>query len=608
MYVCTFYSFKGGVGRSMALVNVAVDLAQRGRRVLAVDFDLEAPGLDTFPALAPEESTPGLVEYVARYLDTDVAPDVRDYIGVSPVADNLLVMPSGAARTGYATNFAHIDWQALYAERDGYLLFEDLKEQWRQEIKADYVLIDSRTGYTDTGGICTRQLPDAVTVLFFPNEQNLRGLTKIVADVRSEANPPRNKQIELHFVMSNVPDLDDEDEILTGIKQRFQSGLEFEDEPLVVHRYDSLSLLNQAAFVRDRPRSRLAREYVAVSDRIVNGNLEDRDGVMHFILRRRRNAERRWRIPGESASSLAESITKIASLHAEDGEVLYRLGVLAAQRGLEKGESLLDDAIQRGYREPDAYLRRAQLRNDRGDTEGTGEDALAALQFPDLPPHLAMQAARLIPDAASSDIRQFPAIAALDVDDRIWLAQSLPRWAKFDASTSILEDMVEDANHRDEDRAAALSVLALNYIGAGRFQDAVDSLAYDGRNVDQMDIQDTFNYAMARWAVDGEVDKTLFDRVLALSAEKTNGSDDANCLQCLSVAHWANGDDETARTVVEKALTRAKTERVIFSCWRYRNVSNREFHADMHEIASLIDGNTEGIPLFMRRDESPPPG
>ena len=230
-----------------------------------------APGLDTFPVLSPVQPTPGLVEYVARYLDTDVAPDVREFIGVSPAVDNLLVMPSGAAQTGYASNFGKIDWQALYAERDGYLLFEDLKEQWRQEIKADYVLIDSRTGYTDTGGICTRQLPDAVTVLFFPNEQNLRGLTKVIADIRSEANPPRNKQIELHFVMSNVPDLDDEDEILTGIKQRFQSGLEFEEEPLVVHRYDSLSLLNQTAFVRDRPKSRLAREYRDVGNRIVRG-------------------------------------------------------------------------------------------------------------------------------------------------------------------------------------------------------------------------------------------------------------------------------------------------------------------------------------------------
>ena len=608
MYICTFYSFKGGVGRSMALVNVAVELAQRGRRVLAVDFDLEAPGLDTFPSLAPEKPTPGLVEYVVRYLDTNVAPDVRDYIGASPMADNLLVMPSGAARAGYASNFGQIDWQALYAERDGYLLFEDLKEQWRQEINADYVLIDSRTGYTDTGGICTRQLPDAVIVLFFPNEQNLRGLTKIVADVRSEAHPPRNKQIELHFVMSNVPDLDDEDEILTGIKQRFQSGLGFENQPLVVHRYDSLSLLNQAVFVRDRPRSRLAREYVAVSDRIVRGNLEDRDGAMHFIRRRQSNLERRRRIPRESASSLNRTIKKIASLHAEDGEVLYQLGKFAAQRGLEKGESLLDDAIQCGFREPEAYLHRARLRNDRGDKEGAGEDAVDALQFSTLPPYLVIEAARYIPDSASSYIRQFPAIAALDTDDRIWLAESLPRWAKFDASTAILEDIVEDTNQKDEDRTAARSILALNYIGAGRFQDAVDSLAYDGRNVEQMDIQDTFNYAMVRWAIDGKVDKTSFDRIVALSMEKTNNSDDANYLQCLSVAHWASGDNEAARAFADKALTEAKRERVIFSCWRYRNVSNREFRTDMREFASLIDGDGELVPLFMRRDESPPAG
>ena len=41
----TFYSFKGGVGRSMALINVAGILAGRGFRVLALDMDLEAPGI-----------------------------------------------------------------------------------------------------------------------------------------------------------------------------------------------------------------------------------------------------------------------------------------------------------------------------------------------------------------------------------------------------------------------------------------------------------------------------------------------------------------------------------------------------------------------------------
>ena len=46
--VYTFYSYKGGVGRSMALASVATLLSQMGRKVLMVDFDLEAPGLERY--------------------------------------------------------------------------------------------------------------------------------------------------------------------------------------------------------------------------------------------------------------------------------------------------------------------------------------------------------------------------------------------------------------------------------------------------------------------------------------------------------------------------------------------------------------------------------
>src|SRR5436309_1697080 len=44
-HIVTFYSYKGGVGRSRALANTAYQLARSGKRVLCVDFDLEAPGL-----------------------------------------------------------------------------------------------------------------------------------------------------------------------------------------------------------------------------------------------------------------------------------------------------------------------------------------------------------------------------------------------------------------------------------------------------------------------------------------------------------------------------------------------------------------------------------
>ena len=47
--IITFYSYKGGTGRTMALANVACLLAEtHGRPVLVVDWDLEAPGLHRF--------------------------------------------------------------------------------------------------------------------------------------------------------------------------------------------------------------------------------------------------------------------------------------------------------------------------------------------------------------------------------------------------------------------------------------------------------------------------------------------------------------------------------------------------------------------------------
>src|SRR5215470_15693090 len=49
--IVTFYSYKGGTGRSMALANVAHILAWRlspPQNVLMIDWDLEAPGLHKY--------------------------------------------------------------------------------------------------------------------------------------------------------------------------------------------------------------------------------------------------------------------------------------------------------------------------------------------------------------------------------------------------------------------------------------------------------------------------------------------------------------------------------------------------------------------------------
>ncbi len=76
----TFYSFRGGVGRTMALANVAAHLARQGQRVFLIDFDLEAPGLSMMPefrARTPPESPAGLLGYLLAGLADRPLPSIR---------------------------------------------------------------------------------------------------------------------------------------------------------------------------------------------------------------------------------------------------------------------------------------------------------------------------------------------------------------------------------------------------------------------------------------------------------------------------------------------------------------------------------------------------
>ena len=607
MYVTTFYSFKGGVGRTMALVNAAVALAKRGRRVLVVDFDLEAPGLDTFDIFRSPKPVPGVIDFVAEYLLSGQAPKIDRFVsesaGVGDDGGTLWNMPSGAPHAAYAANFNQIDWGALYERHDGYLLFEDLKEQWKQVLRPDYVLIDSRTGHTDTGGICTRQLPDAVAILFFPNDQNLRGLTTVVHDIRSEAEGPRRKEIDLHFVMSNVPDLDDEDSILEEKIDAFREQLGFKGEPMIVHRYDSLSLLSQVIFTKDRPRSRLAREYVALVDEIVRRNLKDRDGALKYVKRLRR----RRRFEPDSRLLMNQRLEQIEKDHSSDGEVLFNLATLRdGDRDLETALSLFDRAVEAGYEETDAYLRRARIRSARGDIDGANEDARRVLQSADLAWDDVLDAILLAKSDDYGEFAESTAVTSLNPDERIQLATGIT--SSFGENRDVLVlvvpillPIVHDDGLSKDDRYLAVHTLSLDYIRVGACAEAASLLRGEWPEIDGMDIQSAFNYGMARWGEIRAVEPAPFARVVALDQRDGESGDPPppNYSQCLAIACWAVGD-------TPKALNFARRARLVrgseFSCWRYCQVSAHEFRKDLDEIAALIGGDASQTPLFMRVD------
>ncbi len=222
--IVTFYSFKGGVGRSMALANVAWILAANNHKVLAIDWDLEAPGLHDYfrPFLNDKEleETPGLIDMMWAYSDLKLKskdarpPGLEDpkllahtqsYITplefpyIESTERCLHFMGAGKQGLSYASRVHEFDWKAFYERLGGGKFLDAFRERLKKQY--DFVLIDSRTGLTDISGICTVHMPDCVVLCFNYNRQSIKG-TAYVAQSILDQRP--GEEVELLLVPMRI--------------------------------------------------------------------------------------------------------------------------------------------------------------------------------------------------------------------------------------------------------------------------------------------------------------------------------------------------------------------------------------------------------------------
>ncbi len=264
--VFTFYSFKGGVGRSMAAANVAEWCRLLGLRVVMIDWDLEAPGLETFffppgnrmgdepspldrirsqlglidmlesyrrqfpTMLRPAQATPA--EWLAL-LDREL-PSVTALlqpIGAPATGDGagLWLLPAGWRAGEQFSSYARLvqgfDWTDFYSSFEGEAYFAWLRAALTRF--ADVVIIDSRTGVTEMGGVCAQWLADVVVAFCAPNEQNLDGIdTMVTAFLREELGAQRGRAIEVVVVPTRLDNA--ETDLQNQFKRQFErqfSGL-----------------------------------------------------------------------------------------------------------------------------------------------------------------------------------------------------------------------------------------------------------------------------------------------------------------------------------------------------------------------------------------------
>ena len=215
MKTITFYSYKGGVGRSLTLSNIAMRLADLGKKVCIIDFDLEAPGLHLQfnKHINQSEINKGIVEYISDFQNKDYVPKtINEYVTdvnyLGTLNGTIKLIPAGDIYSNeYWKNLSSINWKDLFysEENNGVNLLLHLKELIKIDLNPDFILIDSRTGITDISGIAMTLLADSVVTLAANNDENISGTARIIKSLMNNENNLLGKLPKIYFVLTRIP-------------------------------------------------------------------------------------------------------------------------------------------------------------------------------------------------------------------------------------------------------------------------------------------------------------------------------------------------------------------------------------------------------------------
>lgn len=174
--------------------------------ICLLDFDLEAPSIDGYPQFAPpSQDQRGVLDYIRHFEEKDFADSILPYVYPAHVnrscrgdpargepggwrfvsSEVLFVMRAGSiGDPAYVEYLSNMDWNRLYREKQCGWMFENLRAGLKQELKCDYLLVDSRPGLNRLGGVCMGHLADAAVLVFQPTVAHLAGLAQVVGRLR----------------------------------------------------------------------------------------------------------------------------------------------------------------------------------------------------------------------------------------------------------------------------------------------------------------------------------------------------------------------------------------------------------------------------------------
>ncbi len=304
MKTITFYSYKGGVGRTLALANTAKRLSEFKKKICILDFDLEAPGLHLkFPELKQKkENKLGIVDYMYEYITKGFPPSsLKPYTSIidfrNNYQSNIHIITAGRTNNvDYWNKLSSLNWNKLFYEPEsqGVSFFIDLKEKIKKEFEPDYLLIDSRTGISEVSSISLSLLADEIVLMSAFNEENLGGVGLILKSLVKPENNLLGRRLKFHFVLSRIPfddyryQMPSEASLKATVKNHFSpEGVGVEaDEIIIIHSDPELEFKETLKIgyeneKKDRKEKSIAFDYLQLFKKIFYEELSIED-LEHF--------------------------------------------------------------------------------------------------------------------------------------------------------------------------------------------------------------------------------------------------------------------------------------------------------------------------------------
>ncbi len=183
--VISFYSYKGGVGRTIALIQSAYNLAKKGKRVVLMDLDIEAP---SFSSIFKEyiKNDNGLINYLCNIYFKKVKNVINDDNNISSIVSKvnlnsdgeMFVVPAGKVDIRYVKQIQMLKENVI--SNNNYI--REIIHEIVKEYDIDYVFIDSRTGINNWGALSIADIADEVFLVAYPNSENIEGI-KLILDL-----------------------------------------------------------------------------------------------------------------------------------------------------------------------------------------------------------------------------------------------------------------------------------------------------------------------------------------------------------------------------------------------------------------------------------------